>query len=80
MSAFMDSVFGPLSGEQCMFFYILMIFLFVRFVLILVSGIAVGISKGKSLYFYATVVAASLTDLVLYYICRVLYSMCTKSM
>ncbi len=80
MSAFMDTLFGPVSKDQCMFFYILMIFMFVRFVLVLVSGIAVGISKGKGAYFYVTVVAASLTDLILYYICRVLYSMCSRSL
>lgn len=80
MSEFMDTVFGPMSQSQCMFFYILMIFMFVRFVLVIVSGIAVGIMNGRNFMFYVTVVGAALTDFILYYICRILYSMCVKSM
>ncbi len=80
MSAFMDSLFGPMTQSQCMFFYVLMIFMFVRFVLVLVTGIVVGLKSGKSPMFYITVLGASLTDFILYYICRILYSMCVKSM
>jgi hypothetical protein len=80
MNSLMDTLFGIVSTDQCMFFYILMIFMFVRFVLILVSGTVVGIMKGKSASYYLTVVGASLTDLILYYILRILYSMCSKSL
>ncbi len=80
MASLMDTLFGTLSGDQCMFFYILMIFMFVRFVLILVSGTAVGIMRGKPASYYLTVAGASLTDLILYYILRILYSMCSKSL
>ena len=57
-----------------------MIFMFVRFVLIIVSGTAVGIMRGKPASYYLTVAGASLTDLILYYILRILYSMCSKSL
>jgi hypothetical protein len=77
-SSLMNTLFGTLSGDHCMFFYYLMIFMFVRFVLILVSGTIAGAMNGKPASYYLTVVGASLTDFILYYILRILYSMCNK--
>jgi lipoprotein signal peptidase len=76
----MDTLFSPLSGDQCTFFYAIMIFTYVLAVLVIVSGVAFGISRGKNGMFYVSVVSASIYWFVLYYISRLLYSMCSKSM
>jgi hypothetical protein len=80
MSALMDTLFSPLTGDHCTFFYAIMIFTYVLAILVLVSGIALGVSKGKSGMFYVSVVSASLYWFILYYISRLLFSMCSKMM
>ncbi len=80
MPALMDTLFSPLSGDQCTFFYAIMIFTYVFAILVIVSGFAVGMSKGKGAMFYVSVISASIYWFVLYYISRLLYSMCSKSM
>ena len=76
----MDTLFSPMSGDQCTFFYAVMIFTFAFAILTVVSGVAVAISKGKGAMFYFSVLSASLYWFILYYISRLLYSMCSKSM
>ena len=56
----MDTLFSPLSGDQCTFFYAIMIFTYAFAVLTVVSGVAVGVSSGKSAMFYVSVLSASL--------------------
>lgn len=75
----MDTLFSPLSGDQCTFFYAVMIFTFAFAILTVISGVAVAISKGKGAMFYMSVLSASLYWFILYYISRLLYSMCSKS-
>ncbi len=76
----METLFSPVSGDQCTFFYAIMIFTYVIFVLVIVSGFALGMSKGKGAMFYVSILGASLTWFILYYISRILYSMCAKSL
>lgn len=80
MSDFMETVFGPLSGEYCYYFYFLSIFMFFWFMAILIGGFATGIAQRKGLMFFLTVAGGSLTYLLLYFVNRLMYSVCTKAL
>lgn len=80
MSELMNTLFGPLGGDQCNFFYFIMIFMFALFVMVIVSGFSLGITRGRNSMWYVSVIGASITYFVLYYISRLLYSMCSKSL
>lgn len=80
MSALMDNVFGPLSGEYCYYFYFLSIFTFAMFVLVIVGGLYTGLSKGKGIDFYAGVIGGSLAYFIVYFVNRLMYSICKKSL
>jgi hypothetical protein len=54
--------------------------MFALFVMVIVSGFALGISKGRNGMWYVSVIGASITYFVLYYVSRLLYSMCSKSL
>ena len=76
----MNSVFGPLPGEYCLYFYYLSILSFFLFLLAVVTGIVTGLRKDKSVMFYAGVVGASLIYLVTYFVNRLMYSVCSKAL
>jgi hypothetical protein len=78
MSDFMQTVFGPLPGEYCLYFYYLSIFSFFLFVLAVVTGIISGLRRGKSLGFYISVVGASLMYLITYFVNRLMFSVCSN--
>ena len=80
MSDFMDTVFGPLSGEYCYYFYFLSILTFFIFLMVIVGGLYTGLSGGKGLTFYASVVGGSLAYFIVYFVNRLMYSICKKSL
>ena len=80
MSDFMNTVFGPLSGEYCLYFYYLSIFSMFLFVLAVVTGVITGLRRDKSFGFYASVVGASLIYLVTYFVNRLMFSVCSKAL
>ena len=80
MSDFMETVFGPLSGEYCYYFYFFSMFMFFWFVVALIGGFAVGITQRKGFMFFCTVAGGSLTYLLLYFVNRLMYSVCTKAL
>jgi hypothetical protein len=80
MSDFMDNLFGPLSGEYCYYFYFLSIFTFALFLMVIVGGLYAGLSKGKDLGFYASVLGGSLMYFIVYFVNRLMYSICKKSL
>ena len=51
MSDFMNTVFGPLSGEYCLYFYYLAILSFFLFVVGIVAGVVNGLQKNKGMMF-----------------------------
>jgi hypothetical protein len=67
-------LFGVLSKENCMFFYILSIISLVLFALTIITGIFY--SKDK----LQVVLLSSLGPLVTYYMYRLFYSMCEQSL
>ncbi len=74
----MNTLFGPLSVEYCLYFYYLAIFSFFLFVISIVTGVISGIRRGKSFGFYVTVFGASLMYLVTYFVNRLMFSVCSK--
>jgi type IV secretory pathway VirB6-like protein len=67
-------LFGVLSRENCMFFYIMSIISLILFVLTLIAGIFYSKSK------LSIVLMSSLGPLVTYYMYRLFYSMCEQSL
>jgi len=80
MSDFMNTLFGPLSGEYCLYFYYLSIFSMFLFVLAVVTGLITGLRRNKNFEFYVSVVGASLIYLVTYFVNRLMFSVCSKAL
>jgi hypothetical protein len=76
MSDIMDTLYGPLGPEYCLYFYILSIIGFLMMVFFLVSSVVYGISKRKGIEFYITTVSLSLGYFVIYFQNRLLNTMC----
>jgi len=80
MSDFMNTLFGPLSGEYCAYFYYLSILAFFLFAVTILGGFYTGIIKGKSAMYYAGIVGASLAYFITYFVNRLMHSVCAKSL
>jgi len=76
----MNTLFGPLSGEYCLYFYWLSILSFFLLAMALVTGIVTGLQKGKGMYFYISILGASVAYLISYFVNRLMYSICSKAM
>lgn len=78
MSDILNTLFGPLSKEYCIYFYFLSIFGFISLAILLLTSLAVGISKRKGVGFYVQALAIGVGYAVFYFQNRLLYSMCSK--
>ncbi len=76
----MNTLFGPLSGEYCLYFYWLSILSFFLLAMAIVTGIVTGLQKGKGMYFYISILGASVAYLISYFVNRLMYSVCSKAM
>ena len=76
----MNTLFGPLSGEYCLYFYWLSILSFFLLAMALVTGIVTGLQKGKGMYFYMSILGASVAYFISYFVNRLMYSVCSKAM
>lgn len=77
---FVDTLFGPLSKQYCVYFYFLSIFGFILLAIFIVSSILVGLSKRKGLDYYIQVVGIALGYAIFYFQNRLLHSMCVGAM
>ena len=77
---FVDTLFGPLSKQYCVYFYFLSIFGFILLAVFIVSSILVGLSKSKGLDYYMQVVGIALGYAIFYFQNRLLHSMCVGAM
>ena len=77
---YLDTLFGPLSKQYCVYFYFLSIFGFILLAIFLISSIMVGLSKRKGLDYYMQVVGISLGYAIFYFQNRLLHSMCVGAM
>lgn len=75
-TSFMDTIYGPLSPEYCMYFYYLSMFWFIIFVLSLFTSLYIGITKKKDFSFYLKMLMVSIGYGIFYFQNRLLYSMC----
>jgi hypothetical protein len=76
----MNTLFGPISGEYCLYFYYLSIFSFFLLAMTLVTGLVAGLQKGKGASFYISLLGSSLTFLISYFVNRLMYSVCSKAL
>jgi hypothetical protein len=77
---YIDTLFGPLSKQYCVYFYFLSIFGFILLAVFIISSIFVGLSKRKGLDYYMQVVGIALGYAIFYFQNRLLHSMCVGTM
>ena len=76
----MNTIFGPLSGEYCLYFYYLSILSFFLVVMTIAGGLITGLQKGKGMYFYLSILGASVAYFISYFVNRLMYSVCSKAL
>lgn len=82
MSKFMNSYFGPLSKDWCVYFLILTIIFFVTLVLTLFGNIYYIFKNSNKLKMndYVSGILILFNIFIAYFVNRLLYTMCTKSL
>lgn len=80
MSSVMETLYGPLSREYCIYFYYLSVIGFILFAFIIVSALFIGISTKRGFSFYYKMLMVALVYAVFYFQNRLLYSMCINSL
>jgi hypothetical protein len=76
----MNTLFGPVSGEYCLYFYYLSILSFFLLAMTIVTGVVSGLQKGKGMYFYLSILGSSATFFISYFVNRLMYSVCSKAL
>ena len=81
MSKFMNTYFGPLSKDWCVYFLILTILFFITLVLTLIGNIVYIVKHYKSMkpIDYISGILILFNIFIAYFVNRLLYTMCTKS-
>ena len=80
MSTFsLDSLFGPIGSEYCLYFYILSVIGLLFFSIVIIGALFTGLSKKLGFSFYAAAFLYSVTFLMAYLQNRLLYNMCGNS-
>lgn len=72
----MQNLFGPLSKEYCLYFYILSIIGMISLILVVLSALFIGISKRKGLDFYVQMMSVAIAYGIFYFQNRLLHTMC----
>jgi len=78
MSNTMDTLFGPLGSEFCIYFYYLSVIGFVLLTLLVASTLFVGITKNKGSDFYLQMFSVAIGYAIFYFQNRLLHSMCIR--
>jgi hypothetical protein len=78
MTTTMDTLFGPLGPQYCMYFFYLSVFGFALMIMAVVSSLYIGISKKLGAKYYISMIFVSLTYFIFYFQNRLLYTMCAK--
>lgn len=74
------SLFGPLSKNNCFYFYILAFLAFFLFILSLIVSLYIGIVNKRGIEFYYQSFLIASTYGIFYFQSRLLYNMCSKSL
>ena len=82
MSDFSSMFFGPLSKDACIYFYFFTLLFFFVLILIIFSGILFLIKKPKELNLRVALQGTALfcNVFLLYFVNRLLHTMCVKSL
>jgi hypothetical protein len=82
MDNFMETYFGPLGKEYCTYFYVLAIFFGIGFVLSSISVLSYIVMNHKKVdaMFIANSTVLLLNSFLLYFVNRLLNTMCVKSL
>jgi len=76
MDNLLESFFGPLNKDYCLYFYILSVVGFILLTMMLATTLMVGITKRKGIDFYLQMFSIALGYGIFYFQNRLLYSMC----
>ena len=79
MDNFLQTVFGPLGKDYCLYFYILSMVGFFLLVLLGITSIMIGISQRKGFDFYFQMLTVGIGYAIFYFQNRLLHSMCVGS-
>jgi len=71
-----DTLFGPLNREYCIYFYYLSVIGLILLTMVLASTLMVGISKRKGIDFYLSMLSIAVGYFIFYFQNRLLHSMC----
>ena len=77
--SFMDSIYGPLNSDYCIYFYVLSVFGFVLLVIAIISTLIIGITQKKETKFYVEMFMLCVAHGLMYFHNRLLLSMCNGS-
>jgi len=81
MADMVETLFGPLGEEYCLFFYYLSIISFVFFVIVILSAVYLLVfSKKQNGAFFMATLSGSFAYLIVYFQNRLLNSMCRASL
>ena len=80
MAGGIDTLFGPLSKQYCLYFYILSLVGLVFLVLFVTSSLFIGITTKKGSTFYLSVLAMAIMYGMMYFQNRLLFVMCSHSL
>ena len=76
MDNLMNTLFGPLGKEYCIYFYYLSVFGLILLTILVLSTLMVGLSTRKGLDFYMQMLTVAIGYLIFYFQNRLLHSMC----
>jgi hypothetical protein len=81
MDGFMNSYFGPLGRDYCLYFLFMSIFFFVMIILGIIGIIGALVSKGKKIdmLFLVHSIMLLLNAVLAYFVNRLLNTMCMNS-
>lgn len=73
-----QSLFSPLGKEYCVYFYWLSVIGFVFFCGLIVSAVVAAVSNKMPASYYIHIATACVSNAILYFQSRLLYSMCAN--
>lgn len=79
MDNFLQTIFGPLGKDYCLYFYFLSMLGFFLLAMLVITSLMVGISQRKGMDFYYQMLTVGFAYGILYFQNRLLHSMCVGS-
>lgn len=82
MNGLMNTFFGPLDKRACAYFYLWSVFFSIFFIVVLLFSVFFGVIHYKKIngMFVAHIIAMLVQSLIGYFVNRLLYSICIKSL